>query len=211
MSISANQLILASGSPRRRELLHYIKEDYLVETSDAEESASLPADLAPEEIPMYLARVKAMDVARRHPGSTVIGADTVVISPDGEILGKPRDQTDAALMLRELSGKTHQVVTGVCLCSAGENGQIREHLFNEITDVTFYPLSEEEIEAYVRTGEPLDKAGAYGIQGYGSLLAQGIRGDFFNVVGLPLARLNRELRIFIGETVNLKEVSSHEQ
>lgn len=220
---SSVPLILASASPRRRELLHYIKEEYQVETSGAEASVHLPPDTPAEEIPMLLARAKALDISRKHPEKVVIGADTVVISPSGEILGKPRDAADAKAMLRALSGATHRVVTGVCLCrytpasaadqseaaasgtsgperapsAVAEDSALQIRLFNEVTKVTFYPLSDDEIDAYVDTGEPMDKAGAYGIQGYGSLLAEKIQGDFFNVVGLPVSKLARELAAFV--------------
>ena len=179
-------LILASGSPRRRELLGLITNDFTVCVSGAEEHTD-PA-LSPAETVLALARLKGADVAKTHPDDTVIAADTVV-ALDGEILGKPADAADAARMLRFLSGRTHQVYTGVYLVCGG-----REAHFYEETEVTFYDLSDEEIAAYVATGEPADKAGAYGIQGKGSLLVKGIRGDYFNVVGFPVAAVSRALR-----------------
>ena len=192
------KIILASASPRRRELLHFITSDYDLASSSAEEQVHVPEGTPPEKVPLLLAAAKAKDVAARHPGRIVIGADTVVIGPEGEILGKPADSGDAAHMLRLLSGKTHQVVTGVCLVyQPDEPASALSESFAEVTDVTFYPLSEQEIEDYVATGEPMDKAGAYGIQGAGSVLVEGIRGDFFNVVGLPVARLTRALNHFI--------------
>lgn len=196
-------LILASASPRRRELLHLITPSYDLASSSAEEQIHISKETPVRKVPLLLAAAKARDVAEKSPGKIVIGADTVVIDPEGEILGKPLDEADAAHMLRLLSGKTHQVVTGVCLYyqppkpSLPEKSSPLSESFAEITDVTFYPLSEEEIKDYVATGEPMDKAGAYGIQGAGSVLVEGIRGDFFNVVGLPVARLKRVLSRFI--------------
>ena len=196
-------LILASASPRRRELLHLITPSYDLASSSAEEQIHISKETPVRKVPLLLAAAKARDVAEKNPGKVVIGADTVVIDPEGEILGKPLDEADAAHMLRLLSGKTHQVVTGVCLYyqppkpSLPEKSSPLSESFAEVTDVTFYPLSEEEIKDYVATGEPMDKAGAYGIQGAGSVLVEGIRGDFFNVVGLPVARLKRVLSRFI--------------
>ena len=123
----------------------------------------------------------------------MIGGDTVVVSPDGEIMGKPADRADGARMLRRLSGATHQVITAVALLARMEDGTERERVFSVSTDVTFYPLSDEEIERYLDSGEPFDKAGAYGIQGLGGLLVEKINGDYNNVVGLPVAKLYREL------------------
>ena len=196
-------LILASASPRRRELLHLITPSYDLASSSAEEQIHISKETPVRKVPLLLAAAKARDVAEKNAGKVVIGADTVVIDPEGEILGKPLDEADAAHMLRLLSGKTHQVVTGVCLYyqppkpSLPEKSSPLSESFAEVTDVTFYPLSEEEIKDYVATGEPMDKAGAYGIQGAGSVLVEGIRGDFFNVVGLPVARLKRVLSRFI--------------
>ena len=179
-------LILASGSPRRRELLGLITTDFTVCVSGAEEV--VPPGLSPEQTVMALARLKGKDVFLAHPADTVIAADTVVVS-DGVILGKPRDEKDAFRMLRLLSGKTHAVYTGVWI-AAGEN----ETCFCEKTDVTFYELTDDEINAYIATKEPFDKAGAYGIQGKGAVLVRGIAGDFFNVVGFPVAAVYRALR-----------------
>ena len=180
-----NSMILASKSPRRQELLQHITRDFTVIVSEVEEL--LPKGIAPEEIPAYLAGIKAQAVADKHPDDVVIGADTVVIL-DGEVLGKPRDEADAVRMLEALSGKTHTVITGCCIIQ----GQ-RRIGFSESTRVEFYPLSDREIAEYIATGEPFDKAGAYGIQGRGSVLVKRIEGDFFNVVGLPVGRLKREL------------------
>ena len=182
-------IILASKSPRRQELIKNITEDFEVVVSPVEEV--LPEGLSPEDAPLYLARLKAGAVADEHPDRLVIGADTVVIL-DGEVLGKPRDRDDARRMLRLLSGKVHTVITGCCLI-----GGERERGFSQSTKVEFYPLTDGEIDDYIATGEPFDKAGAYGIQGKGMLLVKGIEGDYFNVMGLPVGLLSRELKRFI--------------
>lgn len=180
-----SRFILASQSPRRQELIRYILSDVTVIVSDAEEA--LPDGIAAEDVPSYLAEIKARAVASRCPDDVVIGADTVVIL-DGEVLGKPRDKDDAARMLRALSAKVHTVITG---CAIIQNGETLT--FSDVTRVEFYPLSDREILDYIATGEPFDKAGAYGIQGRGSVLVKRIEGDFFNVMGLPVARLKREM------------------
>ena len=176
-------IILASQSPRRRELMKYITDDFEVRVSDVDET--LPDGIKPSEAVIYLSQIKARPFASAN--DTVIGADTVV-AIDGKILGKPADTADARTMLKTLSGRSHSVFTGVTVIKNGA-----EKSFCCETKVTFYPLSDSEIERYIATGEPLDKAGAYGIQGYGSLLVEGIEGDYFNVVGLPVSRLNRVL------------------
>ncbi len=178
-------LILASASPRRRELLKLAGLDFTVCVSDCDES--VPESLSPPEAVAEIAGRKALAVAANYPEDTVIGADTIVVV-DGIILGKPKDAGDAADMLKRLSDRTHSVYTGVCVVSGSA-----EKRFIEITDVTFYALTDAEIDKYVATGEPTDKAGAYGIQGRGALLVKEICGDYFNVVGLPLARLVRVL------------------
>ena len=167
-------IILASQSPRRRELMKYITDDFEVKVSDVDET--LPDGVTPRDAVMYLSKIKARPFAA--DGDTVIGADTVV-AIDGKILGKPADKADAAAMLGELSGKTHSVFTGVTVIKNGA-----EHTFYCETKVEFYPLTDDEIERYIATGEPLDKAGAYGIQGIGSVLIDRIDGDFFSVMGL---------------------------
>lgn len=180
-----NSIILASQSPRRQELIGNITPDFSVIVSEVDEV--LPEGILPEDVPAYLAGVKAQAVAADHPGDVVIGADTVVIL-DGQVLGKPHDRDDAFRMLQALSGRVHTVITG---CAVIKDG--RTTSFSEVTRVEFYPLSDREIEAYIATGEPFDKAGAYGIQGRGSVLVKRIEGDFFNVMGLPVARLKRVL------------------
>lgn len=179
-------IILASASPRRRELLQIITADFKVAPADADES--LPEGTPPLEAAQMLAVRKAKTVAESFPDDTVIGADTIV-TLDGEILGKPADEADAANMLRKLSGKTHAVVTGVCVIAPGAR-----RVFAESTDVTFTDIPEADIISYANSGEPLDKAGAYAIQGGAAKFAVHICGDYSNIVGLPLAKLNLTLR-----------------
>lgn len=179
-------IILASGSPRRRELLAQAGIPFTVITSAADETID---ETDPAAAVMELARRKAAAVLKKAGGERIVlGADTVV-AVDGRILGKPADAADAARMLRALSGRTHRVFTGVALLAEG-----RERVFCEETEVEMYPISEEEIRDYIATGEPMDKAGAYGIQGRAAVFVKGIRGDYLTVVGLPLARLYQELK-----------------
>lgn len=180
-------IILASQSPRRRELMKYITEDFKATAADVDEA--LPEGISPADAVLYLSKIKALPF--KDEGSVVIGADTVV-AVDGVILGKPKDEADAFDMLRLLSGKEHSVFTGVTLIK----GEKSESFFVE-TKVKFFDLSDDEIKRYISTKEPLDKAGAYGIQGYGSLLVEKIHGDYFNVVGLPVSKLARVLNSFI--------------
>ena len=177
-------LILASGSPRRRELLAGLGWEFRVEPSLITETK--PEGEAPAHLVKRLAFEKASEVASRFPGNWVVGADTVV-SIDGMILGKPKDEVEAKSMLRRLAGETHSVFTGVALI-APDGRSLSE---TEETKVTFRPLSDEEISAYVACGESMDKAGAYAIQGRGTLLASRVDGCYFNVVGLPLFLLSR--------------------
>lgn len=183
-------VILASQSPRRRELLERMGfDDFLIRPARGEERME-PA-LAPALLVEELSRQKAREVAAgAEPGDLVIAADTVV-AVEGRVLGKPRDRAEARRMLELLSGRTHTVYTGVTV-RRGEEEQT-EH---EATKVRFRPLTGEEIAAYIATGEPMDKAGAYGIQALGALLVEGIQGDYFNVVGLPVCRLGRMLARF---------------
>lgn len=183
------ELILASASPRRQELLSRLGLDFSVIPARGEES--LAPGLSPQEQVLRLAEQKAQEVYDRQahsPGRVILSADTVVVL-DGSILGKPKDPDDAAFMLSALSGRSHQVLTGVCVLSEQEKQQHCEE-----TQVFFRPLTPSEISAYVQTGEPMDKAGAYGIQGYGALFAEKIIGDYFNVMGLPLCAAGRMLR-----------------
>lgn len=181
-------VILASSSPRRKDLLKYVIKKFKIIPSDIKER--VPYDLKPEECPEYLAREKARFVSRGYTDALVIGCDTAVIIDD-KILNKPATTQDARLMMHLLEGKTHKVITGCCICCDG-----MEMSFSEATDVEFYPLSDDEIEAYIHTTEPYDKAGGYGIQGNGALFVKSINGDYYNVMGLPVARLSRELHDF---------------
>lgn len=177
------EIILASGSPRRRELLEMAGVPFSVITADVDES--LPEGIDPVEAVQLLAGKKA--AAIQEEAKLILAADTVV-ALDGEIFGKPSDIEDAKRILRTLSGKIHQVHTGVCLREGN-----REKRFCVTAQVEFYPLTEEEISRYVDSGEPMDKAGAYGIQGKGALLIRRIEGDYYTIVGLPIARVVREL------------------
>lgn len=191
------EIILASGSPRRRELLERMGvRDFTVVTSDVDES--LEEGLSPAEQVQRLSRLKADAVAAEaEPGALIIAADTVV-ALDGTILGKPADPSDAFRMLSALSGVRHQVYTGVTVRQ--DDKVLTRH---EVTSVDFLPLEPEEVELYIATGECMDKAGAYGIQGYGCLLVEGISGDYFNVVGLPVCRLGKILARFGVEPLRL--------
>ena len=180
------KIILASASPRRRELLAQAGFEFEVVTSDVDEV--IDPSLTPDKLVMSLARQKAQAVAQNRADCAVIGSDTVVVL-DGKVLGKPRDEADAVRMLESLSGRKHEVYTGVCIAFAGET-----HCFFERTSVNFCELDGEQIKAYVATGEPMDKAGAYGIQGKGCVLVEGIEGDYFNVVGFPVSRFCREYK-----------------
>ncbi len=216
------RIVLASASPRRRELIRLITDNVLCVPSGEDET--LPDGISASEVPLYLARIKAQSVAKEYPDSIVIGSDTVVILGD-KILSKPESEQDAFEKLSTLSGKPHKVITACCIID-GE----KIHTFSEETQVEFYELTPQEIKDYIKTGEPMDnttvriwnteemikagwmdssgkwkthngnpptcmdKAGAYGIQGRGSLFVKGITGDYFNVVGLPVARLKRELK-----------------
>jgi septum formation protein len=179
-------LVLASASPRRAELLRNAGIAFTVDP------AHVPEQPIPGELPLdygqRLAREKVLAVFARHPEEAVLGADTVVVI-DEHLLEKPADADDAVRMLRLLSGRTHQVITGVCVVAPKF-----ECTEAELTQVTFAEISDQEIAAYIRTGEPMDKAGAYGIQGFASRWVTSIQGDYFNVVGLPVARVYRLLR-----------------
>ncbi len=181
------RVILASQSPRRKELLGLICKGFVICPPDIDET--VPAGLSAAEAAVYTAKRKAEEVFRLTRGepAIIIACDTVV-SIDGEILGKPAGRADGFRMLKKLSGRTHEVISGVALIF-GE----RSASFTQTTRVTFYEMSDGEINAYLDSGEPFDKAGAYGIQGLGGVFAERIDGDFFNVVGLPVARLKREL------------------
>ncbi len=184
----SNKIILASQSPRRRELLSLITDDFEVITADVDETVD--ENETAENTVMMLSKKKADAVSSLYPGRVVIGADTIVVC-DGRILGKPQNRTHAKEMLKSLSGRTHQVLTGVTITDS-----CKTETFFVSSDVTFFELSDEEISAYAESGEPDDKAGAYGIQGKGSLLVEKISGDYFNIVGLPVSALNKKLKNF---------------
>ncbi|MDD2214191.1 MAG: Maf family protein [Oscillospiraceae bacterium] len=195
------RLTLASASPRRCELLQRLVPDFDVAVPHLRESLrpDLPIEAALEELALHKAQA-----VRQQPGPAaacppdtaanpprlIIAADTVVLAA-GEVLGKPRDLSAAGLMLQKLSGRTHQVITAVCLDRGSETC-----CFHEISQVSFYQLTETDIQTYLACGESLDKAGAYGIQGQGALLVREIQGDYYNIVGLPVSALLRQLRAF---------------
>jgi len=179
-------LILASASPRRAELLRSAGIPFTVDVANIAEDA-IPGE-SPVDHAERLAREKAEVVAKRNPEKIVLGADTIVLVDD-QILGKPRDPQDAARMLRMLSGREHQVITGVCLVEDGQSS-----VASETTRVTFSEITEKEIGDYIATGEPMDKAGAYAIQGIASRWIPRIKGDYSNVVGLPVALVHKMLR-----------------
>ena len=197
------KIILASGSPRRKELLAQIGLSFTVRVSEADEHTE---ETKPEKLVCILSERKALAVwdeltEEEKKESILIGADTVV-AVDDRILGKPADETEAFQMIKLLQGRSHQVYTGVTILRQGGLQPLEEETnacsiqkkqFFEKTDVLVYPMSEDEITAYVKTGEPLDKAGAYGIQGSFAAYIQGINGDYSNVVGLPVGRLYHEL------------------
>jgi septum formation protein len=179
-------LILASSSPRRKELLQNLNLTFKISSSEVDES--FDPGLSPSEVVMELAQRKAQTVFQAHSDAYVIGSDTIVVI-NGQILGKPENEAEAVRMLKMLSGNQHDVYTGVSILSP--HGTAR---FYEKTEVLFWELTDDEIISYVQSGEPLDKAGAYGIQDLGSMLVKKISGDYFAVVGLPVSRTIRELK-----------------
>ena len=183
------KIILASGSPRRKELLEMLRVQHL-EIIPAKGEEKAHPELSPSELVKELSRCKAAEVAQNHGGAdtVVIGADTIVVL-DGAVLGKPADEADAERMLHALSGRSHTVYTGVCVMRGEE---VKQHA--ERTEVFFRTLSDGEIRRYIATGEPMDKAGAYGAQGFASLFVEKLEGDFFNVMGLPLCALGTMLK-----------------
>ena len=178
------KLVLASKSPRRSEILKNAGIDFTVRVADADET--IPDGTKPEDAVVFLAARKALAVERADD-ETVLGADTIVVLDD-KILGKPKDKDDAYNMIKSLSGRVHSVFTGVCAVGNGVS-----LTFAEETKVEFYPLSEDEINEYINTDEPYDKAGAYGIQGLASKFIRGIQGDYFNVVGLPVSSVYKKI------------------
>jgi septum formation protein len=179
------RFVLASQSPRRQQLLQLLRVPFTVRPADIDEA--MDPNLPPQQEVARVCRAKA-EATPREEEDVVIAADTIVVL-EGKVLGKPADPEDAAAMLRSLSGRDHQVMTGLTV--------VRGHraiTHTEITDVHFRPLTEEEILSYVQTGEPMDKAGSYGIQGFAAPFVEGIRGDYYNVMGLPVCRLQQMLR-----------------
>ena len=178
-------IILASASPRRKEILELADLKFDIMPSNAQE---ITTKTAPNEVVMELASLKAKDIYKKsEKQSMIVGADTVV-AYQGQILGKPTDEADAKRMLTMLSGQTHEVYTGVCIIEDGKT-----KTFYEETKVTFYEISDEQIDHYIKTGEPMDKAGSYGIQGKAAVFIKGIEGDYYNVVGFPIARFLQEI------------------
>ncbi len=179
-------IILASASPRRKELLAMITPDFEVICSDVDES-SITAD-SPKQLAQALAKAKCMAVAQQYPEKVVIGCDTVV-EKDGRVYGKPKNEQDAVQMLQTLSGASHEVHTGVCIAKG-----TKVVCFAASSTVRFYPLSDEQIAEYVKSGEPFDKAGGYGIQGGAALFCEGIEGCYYNIMGFPVSRVARALQ-----------------
>ena len=181
-------IILASASPRRKEILENVNLKFTVQSSHIEEVVL--ENEPPKDLVMRLAFEKCMDVAKKNPNALVIGADTIV-ALDNNILGKPKDEHHAYKMIKSLSNKKHEVITGISLINLGLNKKVTDYV---VSEVTFKDLSEETIKDYIKTKESLDKAGAYGIQGYGALLVDSIKGDYFNIVGLPISKIGDLLK-----------------
>lgn len=195
------KIILASGSPRRKELMAMAGYEYTIEVSEADENIS---EKDPSRMVEELSYLKAMAVAAGHlcdeEAVMVLGADTVVAF-QGEILGKPVDREDAFRMLRELSGHTHQVYTGVSLIVVNKGKIVKSKKFHECTDVIFREITDEEIHWYLESGEADDKAGAYGIQGKAGIFVRRIEGDYYTVMGLPICRVVTEIAELKKETL----------
>lgn len=185
------KIILASASPRRRELMKLITEDFDSVSTDADET--LPENIKAEKAAEFLSKIKADSAAEIYPDSIIIGCDTTVICGE-KILGKPKDKNQCREYMKMLSGKSHKVITG---CTIKRNNFYCT--FSVCTEVFFRNLSNTDIEEYISTDEPYDKAGGYGIQGKGALLIEKINGDYFNVVGLPVSELNIRLKNFLKE------------
>lgn len=182
-------IILASQSPRRKQLLEWAEVDFEIIVEPTDES--YPEELDPKNVAVHIARNKAEAVKPKANGRIIIAADTIVVTHD-EILGKPKDREDAIRILRKLAGNKHQVITGVVILNGG-----KEMMFSDVTDVEFHPLSQEQIEFYIDKYKPYDKAGAYAIQEWiGVVGIKCINGDFYNVMGLPVSRVVRELENF---------------
>jgi len=185
-----NKIILASGSPRRKEVLENIGLDFVIAKSDYEEDMTL--DMEPEKLAEFLSLGKAKDVAKRHTDAIIIAADTLVVL-DHHLLGKPSTKEIARETLQIISGQTINVITGYTIIDTTNNKIITKSV---TTQVVMKEITEDEITAYVKTDEPMDKAGAFGIQGHGALLVKEIHGDYYNVMGLPLFSLTQSLKEF---------------
>lgn len=181
-------IVLASQSPRRKEIMEQVGLSFIVHPVDTNEVLDLELSLTAAIEQLALAKAKA--AAKRYPEDIVIGADTLVCFQD-KVLGKPKNAAEAKATLQLLSGQTHQVITAVALCVKG-----KQECFHSISDVTFFSLSQAEIDAYIASGEPFDKAGAYGIQGKGAVFVAKIVGDYYNIVGLPIAKLMQRLKAY---------------
>lgn len=190
------QVVLASSSPRRKEIMGILTNDFICIPPDINETA--PSDIELELRPQYIASQKARYISKGYRGALIIACDTSVIIDD-KILNKPHNTEHARRMLKALSGNTHKVITGCCL-SLGE----LERSFSVTTEVEFYELTDNEIESYVNTTEPYDKAGGYGIQSHGALFVKSINGDYYNVVGMPISRIAREASELLHESAELK-------
>lgn len=181
-----SKLILASRSPRRKQLLELAEIDFEIVVKDTDES--FPGHLPVEDVPVYIARKKALDVQSAYPDRKILAADTIV-TLDEEIIGKPVDRADAIAILKKLSGRVHQVITGVVILEQGQ-----EIAFSDRTEVEFYPVDEEQLVFYVDHYQPYDKAGAYAIQEWiGAIAIRRVDGCFYNVMGLPISRVVRHL------------------
>lgn len=182
------EIILASASPRRKEILQNTKLKFEIQKSNIDEVVL--ENESPLNMVVRLAHEKAFDVAQKNREKLVIGADTIVVLDD-EVLGKPKDKNEAYQMIKKLSNKTHKVITGISLINLKQGIVVNDYV---VSLVTFKDLSEDSIKDYINTNESLDKAGAYGIQGYGALLVDNIQGDYFNIVGLPISKLSDLLK-----------------
>ncbi len=189
MNLENKTIVLASASPRRKEICERLGLKTVICPAETEDEWN--ESLSPEEASLQIARSKAEAVFRKHPDSVVLGSDTVVLAPGEIVLGKPKSQEDAYKMLSMLSGKTHRVLTSVWVCTPEkQDGFVSENR------VSFLPMSDEDMESYIQTGEPMDKAGAYGIQGFGCRYIQRLEGDFHAVMGLPAGELWKFLKNF---------------
>ena len=183
-------IILASSSPRRKELLSKIINNFEIIVSEIDEEKLITKDLNVMDVPEFLSTKKALDVFNKHPNDLIIAADTAIIF-DNKIYGKPNDKSDAKKMLNTFSNNSHYVVTGVCIISNKKTIS-----FSSINEVCFYKLSEQEIDEYLSSDEYKDKAGSYAIQGNGALFISNIKGDYNSIIGLPISQINRILKNF---------------